>query len=303
MLVIKGLRKSFAKTVLDGATFSIPAGEVYGLLGTNGAGKTTTINIICNFIKADAGTIIIDEKPFSEDSKYLIGMAPQEISIYKNLTCRENLEFFASIYGIYGTAKKQRVEEMIEKLQLSTYAHHQASSLSGGWQRRMNIAVALVHSPRLLILDEPTTGLDVEARYKVWELIEKLAEGGVTILLTSHYFQEIERLCKRIGILHQGRIVVEGTLDELRSKIPAERLVFVESNDEHSVCERAGEFGWKKRYYYKKLAFWLPHNMELKDIVNHFEGISLTSVSLQQVSLEHVYLDLLAGNLQGADNG
>ncbi len=293
MIKIDGLKKSFGdKVVLDNLTFSIDSGKIYGLLGPNGAGKTTTINILCDLLDADAGTILVNEKQISEATKYMLGIAPQEISIYKDLTCRENLKFFASLYGLQDSRKKERIDELIRNFQLAEYAETEVSHLSGGWQRRLNIAVALIHSPSVLILDEPTAGLDVEARYELWELIEDLKSMGVTILLTTHYLEEVERLCSRIGIMQNGRIVAEGSLDDLQSKIPATGLAIIETEDTEAVCQKGESLGWEHRFYGGALAFWLPRPFTLKKIVELFEGFSLSSISLQPVKLEHVYIEV-----------
>ncbi|MFQ6115152.1 MAG: ABC transporter ATP-binding protein [bacterium] len=293
MIEVKDLRKSFGnKVVLDALTFSVDSGEIYGLLGPNGAGKTTAINILSNLLDADSGRIVINGNMVSENTKFLIGVVPQETSVYKDLTCRENLLFFARLYGLHASQKIERVSELIQALNLGEYANTEVSKLSGGWQRRVNIAIALVHSPSVLILDEPTTGLDVEARYELWELIDNLKSTGVTILLTTHQLEEAERLCSRIGIIKNGQIMAEGSLDELRAIIPAKLLAVLETNDYKSLCQKADSFGWTHRHYGGRLTLWLPEQFTLKDIVDKFDGIQLSSVSLREVGLEHVYVEV-----------
>lgn len=296
MLEIKKLSKSYGKrVVLEDLTLHIPDGEIYGLLGPNGAGKTTTINIICNLIRADSGAIAINNKPVSEATKPLIGVAPQENLLYKTLTCEENLKFFAKIYGLQGKHLQERVQICLQAVNLADRAKSPVETLSGGMQRRLNIAVALVHNPKLAILDEPTTGLDIEARYEVWELIRKLKSQGMTVLLTTHLLDEAERLCQRIGILKGGRIVAEGSLAELRSHISAEEIVVVQTKDEAGAIARGKECGFIHRRYGNDLAFWLPENLELKEIISRFEGISLDSISRQPVRLEHIYVEVTQG--------
>jgi ABC-2 type transport system ATP-binding protein len=296
VLEIKKLSKSYGKrVVLEDLTLHIPDGEIYGLLGPNGAGKTTTINIICNLIRADSGAIAINNKPVSEATKPLIGVAPQENLLYKTLTCEENLKFFAKIYGLQGKHLQERVQICLQAVNLADRAKSPVETLSGGMQRRLNIAVALVHNPKLAILDEPTTGLDIEARYEVWELIRKLKSQGMTVLLTTHLLDEAERLCQRIGILKGGRIVAEGSLAELRSHISAEEIVVVQTKDEAGAIARGKECGFIHRRYGNDLAFWLPENLELKEIISRFEGISLDSISRQPVRLEHIYVEVTQG--------
>ncbi len=297
MIEFRDLYKSFGnRAVLQGLTFSVVPGEIYGLLGPNGAGKTTAINILCNLLDADSGTVLIQGNEVSELTKYLVGIVPQKISIYKDLTCRENLIFFASLYGIRGAHRHKRVEELLSLFDLTGYANTEVSKLSGGWQRRVNIAVALVHSPTILILDEPTAGLDIEARYELWDVINKLRDTGAAILLTTHQLDEAERLCLRLGILQNGQIVCEGSLHELRSVVPAKQLAIVTTNDEASVSQRASSFGWAHRYYGGNLTLLLPHTFTLKEIIDRFEGLSITSMTLQEVGLEHIYVETVNDN-------
>ncbi len=293
MIEVCDLKKSFGnKIVLDKLSFAIDHNDTYGLLGPNGAGKTTTINIFCNLLDADAGMISIKGNPVSEKTKHLVGIVPQEISVYQDLTCKENLLFFAKIYGLCGSKKTERVNELIQTLNLNEYENTKVANLSGGWRRRINIAVALVHSPSILILDEPTAGLDIEARYELWELIKNLKDNGVSILLTTHQLEEAERLCSCIGILQKGRIVAEGSLDTLRTRVPAKQLAVIETDDEQTLCNKAQSYGWEYRRYGGRLVLLIPDKYVLKDVVHKFEGIPLSSISLQNVGLEHVYLEV-----------
>lgn len=293
MLRIKNLNKSYGKRkVLQDLTLHINAGEIYGLLGANGAGKTTTINIICNLLKADSGYITVYNQPVSEETKTLIGIAPQENLLYKTLSCEENLNFFARIYGLDRKTRQQQIRATLEAVNLLERAKSPVETLSGGMQRRLNIAVALVHQPKLVILDEPTTGLDIEARYEIWDLIKQLKNQGITILLTTHLLDEAERLCQRIGILKSGRILAEGSLIELRKRISAKEIAIVQTPDEEQAIARAIECGFTPRRYGSDLAFWLPQHLELKEIIACFEGIPLDSITRKQVGLEHIYLEL-----------
>jgi ABC-2 type transport system ATP-binding protein len=293
MLEVIELEKSFGnKIVLNKLSFSIGHNDIYGLLGPNGAGKTTTINILCNLLDADAGVISVEGNPVSEKTKHLMGFVPQEISMYLDLTCKENLLFFSSIYGLQGSEKAARTNELIQTLNLGEYENVKVGNLSGGWRRRVNIAIALVHSPSIVILDEPTAGLDIEARYELWELINRLRDNGVGILLTTHQLEEAERLCSRIGILQKGRIVAEGPLDKLRTLVPAKQVAVIETDDEQNLCNKAQSFGWEYRRYGGRLVLLMPDKYGLNDVVNKFDGIPLSSISLQEVGLEHVYLEV-----------
>ncbi|HIK06160.1 MAG TPA: ABC transporter ATP-binding protein [Trichormus sp. M33_DOE_039] len=300
MLKITNLNKSYRDNqVLQNINLAISEGEVYGLLGANGAGKTTIINIICNLLKADSGEIKINHESISEDTKKIIGVAPQENLLYKTLSCEENLNFFADIYGLNKTTRQKLVKEALASVNLLDRAKSPVETLSGGMQRRLNIAVALVHQPKLVILDEPTTGLDIEARYEIWELIKNLKCQGVTVLMTTHLLDEAERLCDRIGILKHGRILVEGNLAELRNLIPAQTIVMMRTPAEKVAIARAQDYGFTYRYYGNELAFLLPKTLELAEIIDKFSGIEIESISRQNVRLEHIYLELTQEDKSG----
>ncbi|AHJ27545.1 ABC transporter ATP-binding protein [Nodularia spumigena CS-584] len=296
MLKITHLNKSYGSVkVLQDLNLQIESGEVYGLLGANGSGKTTTINIICNLLKADSGDVIINEQRVSEATKKIIGIAPQENLLYKTLSCEENLNFFANIYGLSRELRQKQVQETLASVNLLDRAKSPVETLSGGMQRRLNIAVALVHQPQLVILDEPTTGLDIEARYQIWELIRELKNQGVTVLLTTHLLDEAERLCDKIGILKNGHILAEGSLAQLRKLIPASEVLVVKTAEKEQAIARGKEYNFTHKSYGNELAFWLPEPLELKEILARFEGIELDSISRLPVGLEHIYLEVTQG--------
>ncbi|WP_414529636.1 ABC transporter ATP-binding protein [Nodularia chucula] len=293
MLQITNLNKSYKSIiVLQDLNLHIHTGEIYGLLGANGAGKTTTINIICNLLKADSGNVKINDQSVSETTKKIIGIAPQENLLYQTLSCEENLNFFAKIYGLNRETRQRQIQQTLTSVNLLDRAKSPVETLSGGMRRRLNIAVALVHQPQLVILDEPTTGLDIESRYEIWELIRQLKNQGVTVLLTTHLLDEAERLCDRIGILKHGHILAEGSLPELRTLIPASEVILVQTSQKEQAIARAAKYGFTPKYYGNELAFWLSEPLELKEIIARFEGIELDSISRKPVSLEHIYLEV-----------
>ncbi|MBF2064713.1 MAG: ABC transporter ATP-binding protein [Calothrix sp. C42_A2020_038] len=293
MLKIKNLNKSYgARKVLHDLNLHIDTGQIYGLLGANGAGKTTTINIICNLIQADSGYVSINNQPITDDTKALIGIAPQENLLYRSLSCEENLTFFAKIYGLDGRRCREQVLKTLADVKLFDRAKSPVETLSGGMQRRLNMAVALVHQPALVILDEPTTGLDIEARYDIWELIKQLKNQGITVLLTTHLLDEAERLCDQIGILKNGQILAEGNLIQLRQYIHAEEIVVIKTVNEEKAIALAEKYGFTPRRYGNDLAFWIPEAMELKEIIARFEDVNIDSISRQPVRLEHIYLEV-----------
>jgi ABC-2 type transport system ATP-binding protein len=293
MLTLDHLCKSYgSKSVLQNLSLALEPGEIYGLLGPNGAGKTTTINIICGLLKADSGSIYLSGQPANDRTKRQVGIVPQSNLLYTSLSCRDNLAFLGRLYGLSRQACRQRIEVCLEAVNLLDKRDTPVECLSGGMQRRLSLAAAMLHKPQLVILDEPTTGLDIEARQDVWQLIRQLKEMGVTVLLTSHLFDEVERLCQRIGILRQGTIVAEGDLDTLRQQIPAHEIVTLDTSDPESAIHRGQELGYTHRYYGGELAFWVSDQPDLKELIARFDGVPLDSIARQPVKLEHVYLEV-----------
>ena len=293
MLRVHRLFKRYGdRFALNGLSFEVKAGEVYGLLGPNGAGKTTTINVICNLLEPDEGEVKIGGILRTDQTKALIGVSPQENLLYRGLTCAENLHFFARLYGLKQSDRIEQVYSCLETVNLLDRAKDLVENLSGGMQRRLSIAVAMIHQPRLIILDEPTTGLDIEARYEIWALIRRLQNQGVTILLTTHLLEEAERLCQRIGIIKAGSLLAEGTLEELRQHVAAHTIALVSTDHEDLAIARGERLGFPHRRYGGDLAFWLPKPVELHTVLNYFEGIALHSIALQPIRLEHIYLEI-----------
>jgi len=297
VLKVEQLCKSYPnRPVLQGINLEIKSGEIYGLLGPNGAGKTTLINIICHLLKADQGQVYIAGESWRPRHRYLLGVAPQKDLLYQSLTCAEHLYFFGRIYGVAERELAQRVKQCLQLVGLELRADSLAENLSGGMQRRLNIAIALIHQPKLLILDEPTASLDIESRFEVWQLIRQCQRQGMTLLLTTHLLEEAERMCDRIGILKQGRLIAEGTLDSLKTLIPAAEVLTIQTPTPEIAIQRAQALGWTIRNYNQDLLFWVPEVLELNQMINLFAGISLTSIARQPVRLEHIYLELMNQN-------
>ncbi len=201
-------------------SFSISSGEILGLLGPNGAGKTTTIGMIGGVLPSTAGSVrILDGDTVASDRSTLrhLGLVPQTVALYPALTAEENLRFFGNLYGIPGERLRGRVEQLLELAGLSARRSDPVSNFSGGMKRRLNLVCALVHEPKLLLLDEPTSGVDPQSRERIYEALGALAEAGLALLLTTHYLEEAERLCHRVAILDEGRVVADGTIEHLRA--------------------------------------------------------------------------------------
>lgn len=216
IITINNVCKNYkTKKALDNVSLKIEEGELFGLLGVNGAGKTTLIKILCGLTKATSGDIIVDNYNLDKDIdkiKEIIDISPQETSVANNLTVKENLEFFASIYD---KNNKDNINEVVETFKLNEVLNQKAKTLSGGYKRRLSIAIALISKPKILFLDEPTLGLDVFARRELWGIINKLKKS-VTIILTSHYLEEVESLCDRVAILSKGKLLKVGTINEIK---------------------------------------------------------------------------------------
>jgi ABC-2 type transport system ATP-binding protein len=214
-----GLMKRFGEIqAVDGVGFLVEPGETYGLLGPNGAGKTTTISMICGLLDPDAGDIAVAGQPMSTkaiSAKAALGYVPQEIAIYPDLTARENLRFFGRLQGLHGPELVRRVDEVLDIVGLSERANDRTEDYSGGMKRRLNIGIGLLHEPQLLLLDEPTVGVDPQSRNAILQAVEDLGTAGLAVLYTTHYMEEAERLCDRVGIIDQGELQAEGTRRQL----------------------------------------------------------------------------------------
>lgn len=219
ILQCRDLKKVYGdRTVVDGVSFEIAAGESYGLLGPNGAGKTTTISMICGLLIRDGGEVHVDGQPMdirSVAAKSAIGYVPQDIALYPDLTGLENLRFWGRMYGLSDGRLNARVEAVLEIVGLTERRKERVSTYSGGMKRRINIAAGLLHEPRLLVLDEPTVGVDPQSRNAILENVELLRSQGIAVLYTSHYMEEVERLCDRVGIIDEGKLIAEGTRRQL----------------------------------------------------------------------------------------
>ncbi|SPL91191.1 ABC transporter, ATP-binding protein [[Actinomadura] parvosata subsp. kistnae] len=219
ILKCQNLRKTFGDLVaVDDVSFTIEAGETYGLLGPNGAGKTTTISMIAGILERDGGQVLISGRPHGTTSRWgkkQIGYVPQDLALYPDLSARENLRFFARLHGLGRAEARARIDEVLRMIGLTERAKDPVKEYSGGMKRRLNIGVGLLHRPPLLILDEPTAGVDPQSRNAILESVAALAGEGVAVLYTTHYMEEAERLCDRIGIIDLGRIRAEGTRREL----------------------------------------------------------------------------------------
>ncbi len=299
-LEIQDIHKWFGSHhVLDGFSLRVEQGEVVGLLGPNGCGKSTVLKIVCKLLSLDAGQVLLMGKPLSELSyraRGLVGLCSQDAALYPDLLPAENLHFFARLYGLSDQDRQHRVAELMEIFELEKFANTPVGQLSGGWQQRLHLAVSLVHRPKLLVLDEPTAAVDIEARMDLWRLIEGLRDSGTTILLTSHHLAEAERLCSRVALMRSGKVLAEGSVPELLARIPGQAVAKVQSEDKEAVIQRALDLGWQFRQQADQIRLLLPRAVSLREIVDALDGTQVSAVSVHPVTLEDAYLELVGGS-------
>lgn len=245
MIEVRELRKTFGtRTAVDGMTFDIRQGETLGLLGPNGAGKTTTIHMLTGLLRPDSGEIKIDgaTDPMRTEVRRRIGLTPQTLAIYEEMTAEENLLFFGRLYGIQKSALRTRVGELLELAGLADRKREVAKNFSGGMKRRLNLVASLVHQPDILFLDEPTVGVDPQSRNHLFDCVSNLAQTGTTIIYTTHYMEEAERLCDRVAVVDQGKIRAIDSVDELKHKHGGDASILIEVAMDSAQREHVLEF-------------------------------------------------------------
>lgn len=219
---------------VDNVSMTISKGEIFGLLGPNGAGKSTVIKMIIGLLRPNSGVITIDDKSIVKSSleiKRIMGLVPQELAIYPNLTTRENIEFFGRLYGLRGRNLKERVDESLQFTGLSESQKEKPKKFSGGMKRRLNIACAIAHQPQIIIMDEPTVGIDPQSRIHILESVKELNRRGSTVIYTSHYMEEVEAVCTRVGIIDHGKLIALGSLQLVKELQETEQKIIIQATD------------------------------------------------------------------------
>lgn len=307
MIKVENLKKSYGSQIaLKGISFDIADGEFYGLLGPNGAGKTTTISIISTILQQDSGTVTINGMDLSKNKvacKKIIGVVPQEIALYDRLTAQENLEFWGSLYKVEKDLLRRRIDETLELLGLADRRNDKIKDYSGGMKRRINIASALLHEPEILFMDEPTVGIDPQSRNLIFEVVEKLHKKGMTIIYTTHYMEEAERFCDRIGIIDKGEIIVQGTLKELRDFTKMKEAIVVKFGNANGDTEQKIRAQLKGDYVFadSELVFNSEDvQSDLPKVITQCAGLGLElqQIDVQKVNLETIFLKLTGKQLR-----
>jgi ABC-2 type transport system ATP-binding protein len=304
---VKDLQKSYGNLrAVDGISFEVPEGEMLGFLGPNGAGKTTTLSMISGLLRPDQGRVSIGEIDIwhsPKEAKKILGLVPQDLALYEELTARENLMFWGSLFRLPKSELRANVDIWLERVGLADRAKEAVSKFSGGMKRRLNLAIGLVHNPKVVLLDEPTVGIDPQARKNILDIIRKIAKEGTTILFTTHHLEEAETLCERIAIIDHGRILETGSVEELARVVgdgdiasisgsfttaQLETVLEDESVDILNAAEHTATMSLRQG------------GMNIAALLQRFSdaGIEITDVSMQKPSLESVFLKLTGRELR-----
>jgi ABC-2 type transport system ATP-binding protein len=303
MLELAGLGKDYGERVaVKALDLVVERGEILGLLGPNGAGKTTTISMACGVITATRGRVLVGGTDLARDpraAKAKLGLVPQDLALYEELAATHNLEFFAALYGIHGVLARERIAWALDVVGLADRARDVVKTYSGGMQRRLNIAAGLVHKPELLILDEPTVGVDPQSRNHIFETVRTLRASGMTVIYTSHYLEEVEALCDRVAIIDGGAIVALGTVDELVAKHAGRGITLEITGDVSAAAAAASAHAAVTR---DGTALRVEPTAALAPVIAAIEatGATIARIESRQASLETAFLALTGRALRDA---
>jgi ABC-2 type transport system ATP-binding protein len=292
---------------VDGISFDIQEGEIFGFLGPNGAGKTTSISMICGLLTPTAGEVYVEGISILKDPRAVkrhLGVVPQEVAIYEELSARENLSFWGGIFGMRGGQLNSRVDELLEQVGLEDRAKEPTKNFSGGMKRRLNLAMGLVHDPKLILLDEPTVGIDPQARRNILDVVRSMVSTGRTVLYTTHYLEEAEELCDRLAIIDNGKILSQGTVSDLKTQLGEGSLLTVQGDFPAAVLSEAvtGVEGLMPIEIDDKRAMLLvardgpgiSHSLESL----FSSGLKFDDISIKEPNLEDLFLKLTGRELR-----
>ncbi|MGL5086281.1 MAG: ABC transporter ATP-binding protein [Clostridium sp.] len=307
-LEIKNISKRFEdKLVLDNVSFTVNKGEIFGLLGPNGAGKSTLINIITGLLNANSGEVIVDNFNIRKEpikAKMSLGVVLQDLALMEELNAYDNLEFFGVLYGLSGSLLKERINEALDITGLLDRKKQKVKKYSGGMKRRLNIAAAIMHHPRILIMDEPTVGVDAQSRNYIFEFIKKISkEWETTIVYTSHYMEEVEELCSKVFIMDMGKEVAYGEKETIKSEVfPNNKVIITGKNIGAEIIYniKALEGIKKLKENEEGITIYINNKFNLSEVLNHIEkgNGSITKISYEDIKLEDVFLALTGKKLR-----
>lgn len=305
---VKGLTKKYKnKIAVDNVDFEIKYSEIVGFIGPNGAGKSTTMNILCGVIPYNSGSVKyegVDIKRCYKKYKSELGVVPQDLALYEDLSCEKNVRFFASLYGFKGKELDEKVENALKRVALLEHKRDIVKTFSGGMKRRLNIACAIAHEPKFLIMDEPTVGIDPQSRNHILNFVRKAGESGMSVLYTTHYMEEIEAIASRIYIIDHGSIIAQGTLEELKEKYFKRRRLFVDISEEDELKELPlGTIEGIHNILTEKHRIVIDFEKEyeiLDKVINCIvaHGFRIINISYEKESIESLFLNLTGRSLR-----
>ncbi|MBN1163346.1 MAG: ABC transporter ATP-binding protein [Candidatus Krumholzibacteriota bacterium] len=304
MIEVQELWKTFGEiTAVGGISFHVDEGEIFGLLGPNGAGKTTTISVLCGLLNADSGTVRIaglDIKKQNRQARKILGVIPQEIALYEELSGRDNLRFWGSLYGLSGRELRAAIDRVLDLVDLTERGDDPVREYSGGMKRRINLCAGLIHQPKIVLLDEPTLGIDPQARIKILDIVREEAARGKTIIYTTHYLEEAESLCDRIAIIDKGEIHAIGTLEELTRLVGEETLVTIRGD--FTAAQVKPLLGRVNFDHLEEgcLRVKIADRGEIGGFLGRLfpAGINIDTVSIREPNLQSVFLKLTGRELR-----
>lgn len=307
MIRVEDLQKSYGNLrAVDGISFEVPEGEMFGFLGPNGAGKTTTLSMISGLLRPDRGQVRIGEIDVwhsPKEAKRILGLVPQDLALYEELTARENLMFWGSLFRLPRSELKANIEVWLDRVGLKGRGQEAVSKFSGGMKRRLNLAIGLVHNPKVVLLDEPTVGIDPQARKNILDIIREIAKEGSTILFTTHHLEEAEALCDRIAIMDHGKILETGSVEELAKVVGDGDIVSIKGSfttvQLKTILENESVNILNAAEHTATIS--LSHGgINIAALLQKFNavGIEITDISIQKPSLESVFLKLTGRELR-----
>ncbi len=306
LLRVEHLTKSFGELIaVDGLSFTAEAGKIFGLLGPNGAGKTTTISMICGLLRPSSGSVHVDGIDLGADPiavKRRLGVVPQEIAIYEDLSAVENLRFWGGIYGLRGAALRSRCEELLRLVGLADRSTEPVRVFSGGMKRRLNLAMGLVHGPKLVLLDEPTAGIDPQARLNILQVVRDIVAEGTTVLYTTHYLEEAEHLCDELAIMDHGKILAQGSISELKAQLGDGSLLTLQGDFDPVQPEKVSAIGGLRTLEWsaERARFMVERGASVGTVLEDLygSGLHLRDVQIKEPNLEDLFLKLTGRELR-----